>query len=230
MKWDAFVSHYPFEKIEKCGGQSEIYKIDKFIIKKFFDLSVYRCELNCGLKFDHPCILKPFTYCSEKNGYLAFSFGLEIIQALCENKISVEQIMDDILSAILYVHSQGHTHSDIKPENMIFINGRAQLIDFGSADSPNYSVEDDFSKLAISFNKIVEEFRKLLFNNTNENAESRKVLFHNANINVEWFNKQIRCNNPPTFNIIDIIKSTQDDLFPSCKIQIQTIESRVIIC
>ncbi|KEG11112.1 putative protein kinase [Trypanosoma grayi] len=42
-------------------------------------------------------------------------------------------VLHDIASGIAYLHSQGIVHRDIKPGNILFVNGVAKIGDFGSA-------------------------------------------------------------------------------------------------
>lgn len=54
-------------------------------------------------------------------------FDLELIQ----------RIWFDILSSVKVVHDKSYCHTDLKPENFLFVNGRLKLIDFGIAEKVN---------------------------------------------------------------------------------------------
>ncbi|CCW70428.1 unnamed protein product [Phytomonas sp. Hart1] len=45
----------------------------------------------------------------------------------------IKQVLRDIISAVAYLHKKKVTHRDLKPDNVLFSNGRAKLTDFGTA-------------------------------------------------------------------------------------------------
>ncbi|QLE58690.1 serine/threonine-protein kinase [Nostoc sp. TCL26-01] len=59
----------------------------------------------------------------------------------------VVTFLEDALSILEFVHSQGVIHCDIKPENLIrrAVDGRLVLIDFGSIQSVNFGMDGDLS-------------------------------------------------------------------------------------
>ena len=63
------------------------------------------------------------------------------------SEIDVIKFLEDALSILEFVHSQGFIHCDIKPENLIrrAIDARLVLIDFGSIQPIDFSIETEFS-------------------------------------------------------------------------------------
>ncbi len=57
----------------------------------------------------------------------------------------VVEFLEDVLVILDFVHSQGVIHCDIKPENLIrrSIDGKLVLIDFGSIQSVNFSIDTE---------------------------------------------------------------------------------------
>ncbi|BAB75431.1 protein serine-threonine kinase [Nostoc sp. PCC 7120 = FACHB-418] len=55
--------------------------------------------------------------------------------------------LEDALSILQFVHSQGVIHCDVKPENLIrrAVNGKLVLIDFGSIQSVNFGIDEQVS-------------------------------------------------------------------------------------
>ncbi|MBD2253578.1 serine/threonine protein kinase [Nostoc parmelioides FACHB-3921] len=55
--------------------------------------------------------------------------------------------LEDALSILQFVHSQGVIHCDVKPENLIrrAVNGKLVLIDFGSIQSVNFGIDEQLS-------------------------------------------------------------------------------------
>lgn len=94
------------------------------------------------MKLDHPNLNKLFEVFEWKNQYV-------LIMELCEGgdlfkKIQKQQtfpeskvadIMKQILSGVVYLHSMNIVHRDLKPENMLYDNeGKMiKLTDFGTA-------------------------------------------------------------------------------------------------
>lgn len=94
------------------------------------------------MKLDHPNLNKLFEVFEWKNQYV-------LIMELCEGgdlfkKIQRQQtfpeskvadIMKQILSGVVYLHSMNIVHRDLKPENMLYDNeGKMiKLTDFGTA-------------------------------------------------------------------------------------------------
>ena len=94
----------------------------------------------------HPNIVKVFDS-FEENGtayyvmdYIKGKSLAQVAKPIPEHEVTI--YLDQILSALEFVHSQGILHLDIKPNNiMIDGQGRAILIDFGA--SKQYDVESD---------------------------------------------------------------------------------------
>ena len=98
------------------------------------------------MKLDHPNLNKLFEVFEWKNQYV-------LIMELCEGgdlfkKIQRQQtfpeskvadIMKQILSGVVYLHSMNIVHRDLKPENMLYDNeGKMiKLTDFGTAVEMN---------------------------------------------------------------------------------------------
>ncbi len=63
------------------------------------------------------------------------------------SQVDVIKFLEDALSILEFVHSQGFIHCDIKPENIIrrAIDARLVLIDFGSIQPVDFSIETEFS-------------------------------------------------------------------------------------
>ena len=59
----------------------------------------------------------------------------------------VMTFLEDALSILEFIHSQGVIHCDIKPENLIrrAVNGKLVLIDFGSVQSIDFVKDEDLS-------------------------------------------------------------------------------------
>jgi len=117
------------------GTSGKIFESDKYAIKRFDKLEPFIRELNMYASLSHPCILKPlyWTYniqtANEIEGYFLMEKGISITQAYKNNKITIEQIISDTLSAIEFMNYQGFAHCDIKHSNMIYSQGKAKIID-----------------------------------------------------------------------------------------------------
>jgi len=96
-------------------------------------------EIDMYSRFDHPCIIKIVNWSIEiltnDNiiSYMVLEKGESISSAYQSKKITTDEICRDILSAISFLHMNFVCHKDIKPDNIIYLNNRAVLIDFGIA-------------------------------------------------------------------------------------------------
>ena len=86
--------------------------------------------------FHHPCILRPIACTPCK---IAMLLGLQISDAVRLKLITIERVISDIYSALRYMHSLKVIHCDVRTMNVIYLNGRARLIDFGGCKYSLYS-------------------------------------------------------------------------------------------
>ena len=67
------------------------------------------------------------------NYEIDMEFGLDVTKYVRVSPQHLRSAVDGLLSAINYIHSQGILHLDIKPANMVIVDDRLKLIDFGLA-------------------------------------------------------------------------------------------------
>lgn len=141
-----FFETYSLGKGLSAGTFGEVYLSgDAYIVKKFItedsvlDLAK---ELNIYSSYIHPCILKPRNWTVKKNiAYMAMDRGEDIKDAFKEGKIGIKEIASDTLSALTFLNHQGIVHGDIKPDNIVYHDGYAKLIDMGLARRARLSEE-----------------------------------------------------------------------------------------
>merc|ERR1719221_2166076 len=93
---------------------------------------------------DHPHVIKLFeTFDDRRRLYFAMELctGGELFDRIVEagrfTEVQAAIVMQQILQATFYMHSNGIAHRDLKPENFLFLNKNAigdnvlKLIDFG---------------------------------------------------------------------------------------------------
>lgn len=141
---------YPIEQKHFAKGSfGKIYKSNNKFAVKVFDydpmLIQLSLELNIHASLCHPCILRPLAWSVNNcTGYLVMELGEDIIQAYKENKIEYTQIINNTLSAIAYMNSVGFAHSDIKPDNMIYLKGKCMIIDMGLSHKAILNEDGDY--------------------------------------------------------------------------------------
>lgn len=126
-----FDERYQFRNKESL--YDKIFITDTYVIKKHKRFNDFVRELCIYNTFKHPCIMniEDYSYDSDNNEYYySMIRGKHIRDALKENLISMRDFISDILSAILFLHANAIGHFDIKEDNIIFIDGKAKLIDF----------------------------------------------------------------------------------------------------
>jgi len=170
MTWvspDEFSDKFPFEKIVSRGTYGAVFQSGEHAIKVQGDLNFlkkerfsspgltvesmrsYLVEVHFGSFLSHPNIVPLVGYSQSidnANVYLIYKLGESITDALDKGKITLEKTMIDIAKALCYIHSMGVVHCDIKPENIVYYNGNACLIDFGIAREVKEYKNKDGSK------------------------------------------------------------------------------------
>lgn len=112
-------------------------------------ISVIRNELDILKMMDHPHIVKVYDYYEDVDNFnivMEYCKGGELFEHISKRGVFDEtmasDIMKQILSAISYLHLQNIIHSDLKAENIMFVNEddtdlHCKLIDFGMASKYN---------------------------------------------------------------------------------------------
>lgn len=119
--------------------QFAIKKISKDFIRNTDHL---RHEVEILSALHHPNIIKIYeTYQDSKYFYIVMQYcggGTLLSRISSANKYSEKSaavILDQMIRAVMYLHSKGICHRDIKPENFLFSsekpNAKLKLIDFG---------------------------------------------------------------------------------------------------
>ena len=108
---------------------------------------------------DHPNIIKVYEYFIDNKFYYVvteIASGGELYDQIAKilyfNELDAAVIMQQLFSAIFYLHSRGIVHRDLKPENMMLETQakgdlNIKLIDFGTANF--YSKEEGSNKMTL---------------------------------------------------------------------------------
>ena len=142
------------------GSHSRLYKIlhietnqirtIKIISKKYHRMTLqenerFLGEISIFSNLDHPNILKIFEYFHDEEFYYIIMENcavsnlwekLSSTEEIYENEVAI--IMEQIFSAIFYIHTKDLIHNDIRPENIYLIKNddnslSVKLINFGSS-------------------------------------------------------------------------------------------------
>lgn len=155
------------------GGYGAVFSTQTHIVKVQDSLPNFIRELNICSAYEHPCIIQVEDWTvDEINGEYIYIFsqrrGIPITEAIQKNYISLNQIIIDVYSGIKFLHSVGVIHLDIKPQNIVFLNGKATIIDFGLA-SYGYLYENglfSYNNIAYTINFRDPEFSFYTFNHS----------------------------------------------------------------
>jgi calcium-dependent protein kinase len=136
-----------FGKVYKVmHNQTKHLRAMKMVFKKNIEESnIIEREISLLSQLDHPNIIKVFEYFDTNSSFhiiQEFASGGELFDKINEiqsfNEANAAYIIEQLLSAVCYIHSKNVVHRDLKPEN-ILLETRSKddyyikLIDFGTA-------------------------------------------------------------------------------------------------
>ena len=113
--------------------------------KKPEEASFVEREIAFLSRLDHPNIIKVYEYFDANSSFhiiQELAYGGELFDKINEiqsfNEANAAYIIEQILSAVCYIHSKNIVHRDLKPENILLENRSKEdyfikLIDFGTA-------------------------------------------------------------------------------------------------
>ena len=142
------------------GAFGKVYKVENTIMNQIRAMKVVKKdsinfqddkkqflkEIEMLMNLDHPNIIKIFEYYVDDLNYyviMEFAEGGELYEQINKLKNFKEKhaaiIMQQLLSAVCYMHSKGIVHRDIKPENIMLESKSSEdlsikLIDFGTSN------------------------------------------------------------------------------------------------
>ena len=65
---------------------------------------------------------------------ICMELGLPVAEYIEHNPLQLKPVVDQLLKGIIYIHSLGIVHLDIKPDNMVVVENKLKLIDFGLSE------------------------------------------------------------------------------------------------
>lgn len=147
------------------GKDGKLYALKEL----FWNVSPSRIaqELKWLLQLDHPNIVKvKCAFRKNDEATLVFDYspsvGIRDLMPSLNNEF-IKKYMAELLKALVYLHSKGIIHRDVKPPNFLFNpdDGHGTLIDFGLSEEENYipPVYHDDSGV-IDMNKHFDELEK----------------------------------------------------------------------
>jgi serine/threonine protein kinase len=159
-----FKSLYIFVSILGSGAFGVVKLMQHWDSKKFYAVKVVekrnigednkvRFEINLGMSLESEYVCKVFEYYEDdENFYIIMEHleGIDLCDFICKNpKFFVENprffwfVVESILQALVYLHSKGIAHFDIKPDNVFLSKDKTgniigvKLIDLGYAIKVN---------------------------------------------------------------------------------------------
>lgn len=99
----------------------------------------------------HPNIISVLDYGFDNDGLPYFTMDLleaplNIIDAADDHPLAVQVgLLIQTLQALAYLHRWGILHRDLKPDNVLVVNGVVKVLDFGLAQSRDQAATDDLT-------------------------------------------------------------------------------------
>lgn len=101
-------------------------------------------EIHVLSQLDHPNIIRIFEYYESENSLYIITEYLDggelfdkISEKECFGEEEAKKIMNQIIGAVVYMHSLNYVHRDLKPENIVFEtienDLNLKIIDFGTS-------------------------------------------------------------------------------------------------
>jgi serine/threonine protein kinase len=147
------------EKIDR-GGRNSVYKIQKDNneilalkkIKYYHDIEDSRYdyaknEIKILEEIQHPNIIKLFHYMDDtkkKEFYIFIEYGGVDLKSYMHDVTNYDykNVIKQILLGVEYLHRRNFIHLDLKPQNIVILNGEIKIIDF---DCTQKITDIDFS-------------------------------------------------------------------------------------
>lgn len=149
------------EVLFDSGGTADCYKLIKdnriYCVKRPKPqyctseayMSLFRKEFELGINLEHPNIVRYFAYDTDERGpFIRMDYvdgdNLEVFVAqhpdYFNDKNNRKQFLDELFSAIDYLHGKGLLHLDLKPHNILITSKghHVKLIDLGFSWSESF--------------------------------------------------------------------------------------------
>lgn len=120
-------------------------------------MNLFRKEFALGIELEHPNIVRYFDYGEDENGpFIKMDFvdgeSLESFAVkhpdFYNSKKNRQQLLDELLDAMAYLHGKQMLHLDLKPGNILITNKghHVKLIDLGFGWTEGFLQEGGFSR------------------------------------------------------------------------------------
>jgi serine/threonine protein kinase len=129
-----FRNRFPLAEVLSETEYSTVYQSrDKYVVKKQEWLSVaFFREVAVLGQFHHPNLIEAIAITIDQEyGYIAFPKGSKLREAIRERTISLRDALTDIVSGMAFLDANCLFHGDLKDDNVVVIDGKAKIIDFG---------------------------------------------------------------------------------------------------
>lgn len=136
-------------KMKLYGKLVFVKQLKKEFISNPRYISAFKKEFELGFGFDHPGLVRYLEYSNNNNlPYLIIEYVdgvtlsefIELYPNYFSKKENYLNFLDELLSALEYLHSKQVLHLDLKPDNIMItrIGNNVKLIDFGCSYSDTF--------------------------------------------------------------------------------------------
>jgi serine/threonine protein kinase len=162
--YSEFEKMYQIDKLIGQGTYGKVYLTDdeKYVVKKQKLESLDFIKEICILsQYNHPnvCPILAISFLSE-DGYIAMDRGERLYDAYRSNKITLREIVTDLMSVFAFFYVNGVLHGDLKAANIVYHQGKAKVIDFGLGRFCKFNTidgQDEFTTLGLSYTPCFDD-------------------------------------------------------------------------
>jgi serine/threonine protein kinase len=137
ISYDKFSEKYHLGRFMRSGAYGKVFETSdgKYVVKGQSFHAMFVKEVCILSQFSHPNLIgvEDISFTEEGYTWYAMAKGEDLWTAYHSGKITIRSILSDLFSVFAFFEKNGIVHADLKPQNIVFHEGRVKVIDLGIA-------------------------------------------------------------------------------------------------